>query len=58
MSTEVSALEPANLIQPDKAVEVKKVQTTSSVKSFLAGGFGGVSCVLVGKSFEERNNFR
>lgn len=49
MSTEVTALEPATLIQPEEAVEVKKEQTTSSAKSFLAGGFGGVTCVLVGE---------
>ncbi|CAI2170568.1 11680_t:CDS:10 [Funneliformis geosporum] len=32
-------------------VEVKK-HTTSGVKSFLAGGFGGVACVLVGQPFD------
>ncbi|CAB4408197.1 unnamed protein product [Rhizophagus irregularis] len=52
MSTEVTALEPATLIQPEEAVEVKKEQTTSSAKSFLAGGFGGVTCVLVGQPFD------
>jgi len=34
-----------------EAKEVKK-QTTSSVKSFLAGGFGGMASVLVGQPFD------
>jgi solute carrier family 25 (mitochondrial carnitine/acylcarnitine transporter), member 20/29 len=47
MSTE---FEPATSIQPEEAVKVK--QTTSGVKSFIAGGFGGVACVLVGHPFD------
>lgn len=50
MSSEAAVLPtPANLkdqVHVD-AAEVKK-QTTSSIKSFIAGGFGGVCSVLVG----------
>ena len=35
----------------DFATENKK-DTVSPVKSFLSGGFGGVSCVLVGHPFD------
>jgi len=48
MSTEIA---PATSVQLEEVVEVKE-QTTSGVKSFLAGGFGGVACVLVGQPFD------
>lgn len=48
MSTEIT---PATSVQLEEAVEVKE-QTTSGVKSFLAGGLGGVACVLVGQPFD------
>lgn len=35
----------------DKEFEEKK-QSTSAIKSFLSGGFGGVSAVLVGHPFD------
>ena len=41
----------------EEAVEVKE-QTTSGVKSFLAGGFGGVACVLVGEYCSFINTFK
>ena len=53
MSTETAAPAPTNSVQLEGTKEVRE-QTTSGVKSFLAGGFGGVACVLVGKSLSEK----
>ncbi|KAG2185539.1 hypothetical protein INT44_002332 [Umbelopsis vinacea] len=54
MSAEAAVLPtPSNLkdqVHVD-VVEAKK-QTTSSIKSFIAGGFGGVCSVLVGQPFD------
>ncbi|CAG8596447.1 13125_t:CDS:10, partial [Acaulospora morrowiae] len=49
MTTEVTT-STVNEIEP--VVEAESKSTTSNLKSFLAGGFGGISCVLVGHPFD------
>jgi solute carrier family 25 carnitine/acylcarnitine transporter 20/29 len=45
MSDESSELEAV-------AKSVSAKQTVDPIKSFLSGGFGGISCVLVGHPFD------
>ncbi|KAJ7076558.1 hypothetical protein B0H15DRAFT_790457 [Mycena belliarum] len=44
--------EPAFMIQSDAPVDEVKTSATDSIKSFIAGGFGGASAVLVGHPFD------
>ncbi|KAH9916161.1 mitochondrial carrier [Amylocystis lapponica] len=44
-----AAVEEAKLVKPESAAPTS---TAESVKSFLAGGFGGVAAVLVGHPFD------
>jgi hypothetical protein len=49
MSTEAAVIPTPVNLKDQVHIEKKEVkQTTSSVKSFLSGGFGGIASVLVG----------
>ncbi|CAM0143210.1 carnitine transporter [Umbelopsis sp. WA50703] len=53
MSTEAAVIPTPVNLKDQVHIEKKEVkQTTSSVKSFLSGGFGGIASVLVGQPFD------